>query len=222
MGQLHAFTERPQEGELHGILGGLHDEPGILTVFNHPLWDESGIGPEAHRAAAVSFLSKYAEHLHALELNGLRPWRENLFAIRLAQEWSKPVISGGDRHVLEPNATLNLTNASDFAGFAAEVRSGWSDVFVMSHYRTAHATRIFHNILDVFRTYESHPLGWTDWSDRVFYTLEDGSTASVSQLFGDRPPISVGIFAGFMRLAGQPALLSALRATALGAEQVGL
>ena len=105
MDQLKAFTERPLESELRAILAGLHAEPGTLTVFNHPLWDEMGIGPEQHRIAAVALLSQYGEYLHAIELNGLRPWRENSAAIRLARDWAKPVISGGDRHVIEPNAT---------------------------------------------------------------------------------------------------------------------
>ncbi|MBZ5636432.1 MAG: hypothetical protein LAO55_25185 [Acidobacteriia bacterium] len=220
MDRLKAFTERPTDSELHAILAGFHSEPGMLTIFNHPLWDEMGIGPEQHRTSALAFLSQYGENLHAVELNGLRPWRENASVIRMARELAKPVISGGDRHALEPNATLNLTNARDFAEFAAEIRDGWSDVLIASHYRTAHATRIFHNILDVLRTYENHGLGWTKWSDRVFYTLDDGATASLAQLWGDRPPLSVGVFAGFMHFAGQPRMQYALRAAALGAENV--
>ena len=220
MDRLKAFTELPQESELQSILAGLHAEPGMLTIFNHPLWDEMGIGPEQHRTSALAFLSTYGEYLHAVELNGLRPWSENASVIRMAHELAKPVISGGDRHALEPNAMLNLTNAHDFAEFTDEVRDGWSDVLIASHYRTAHATRIFHNILDVLRTYENHGLGWTKWSDRVFYTLDDGATASLSQLFGDRPPFSVGVFAGFMHFAGQPPMRYALRAAALGTENV--
>ena len=216
MDQLNAFTERPRESELLGILAGLHAEPGTLTVFNHPLWDEMGIGAERHRSAAIALLSEYGEYVHGIELNGLRPWRENSSAIRLARDWSKPVISGGDRHVVEPNACLNLTNAGSFAEFASEIRGGWSDVLLASHYRTSHATRVFHNVLDVFRTYEHHQMGWTDWSDRVFYTLHDGTTTSLSQLWENGPPFSVGVFAGFMHFAGQPSMRYAVRAMALG------
>ena len=188
MDRLSAFTERPIESELRSILADLHAAPGTLTVFNHPLWDETGIGAERHRTAAGALLSQHGEYLHAIELNGLRPWSENASIIRLASDWAKPVISGGDRHVIEPNATLNLTNAACFAEFASEVRSGWSDVLLASHYRTPYTTRVFHNVLDVFRTYENHRLGWTDWSDRAFYTLPDGTVASLSQLWGNRLP----------------------------------
>jgi hypothetical protein len=137
-----------------------------------------------------------------VELNGLRPWGENLSVIRLARDSAKPVISGGDRHVTEPNACWNLTNASSFAEFAAEIRRGWSNVFLASHYRTSHVARVFHNVVDVFRTYENYQLGWTDWSDRVFCTGPDGTIASLSQLWGDRTPLSVGVFAGLMQFAG--------------------
>nr|AEQ20306.1 hypothetical protein [uncultured bacterium CSLG10] len=197
MGRLKAFTKRPMGSELRAIFASLHAEPGMLTVFNHPLWDETGIGTEQHRTAAVALLSQHGEHLHAIELNGLRPWRENRSAIRLAGDWAKPVISGGDRHVIEPNATLNLTNADCFAEFASEIRSGWSDVLLASHYRIPYTARVVHNILDVFRTYENHRLGWTDWPDRVFYTLHDGTVASLSQLWGNRPPFPVEVLAGF-------------------------
>jgi hypothetical protein len=220
MDRLKAFTESPEASDLRAILASLHAESGTLTVFNHPLWDETGIGAEQHRAAAVALLSQYSEYLHAIELNGLRPWRENASAIRLAGDWSKPVISGGDRHVIEPNACLNLTNAGCFAEFASEIRSGCSDVLLASHYRTPYATRVFHNVLDVFRTYENHRLGWTDWSDRVFYTSHDGTSASLSQLWENSPPFPVGVLAGFMQFAGQPSMRYAVRAAALGAENV--
>ena len=220
MDRLKAFTERPLESDLRAILADLHAEPGPLMVFNHPLWDETGIGAEQHRKAALALLSQHGEYLHAIELNGLRPWGENASAIRLARDWAKPVISGGDRHVIEPNACLNLTNAGCFAEFASEIRSGWSDVFLASHYWTPYATRVFHNVLDVFRRYENHGLGWTDWSDRVFYTLHDGAIASLSQLWGNRPPFPVGALAGFMHFAGQPSMRYALRAAVSGAENV--
>jgi hypothetical protein len=201
MDRLRAFTKSPRESDLRAILADLHAEPGTLTVFNHPLWDETGIGAEQHRTAAGGLLARHGQYLHAIELNGLRPWRENASAIRLANDWAKPIISGGDRHVIEPNATLNLTNAGCFAEFASEIRSGWSHVLLASHYRIPHAIRVFRNVLDVFRTYENHRLGWTDWSDRVFYTLGDGKVASLSQLWENRPPFPVGVIAAFMHLA---------------------
>lgn len=191
MHRLKAFTEQPNENELRGILADLDAEPGMLTVFNHPLWDETGINEDSHRAALLRFLSNYAEYVHGIELNGLRPWKENTSVIQLARDWSKPVISGGDRHTLEPNATLNLTSASDFGEFASEIRGGQSDVLMMRQYRTPHAARITRSVLDVVRTHENHGLGWTKWSDRVFYTLPEGRVESLAQIWGDRRPLPI-------------------------------
>lgn len=212
MARLQAFTASPDPAGLCEVLADLDADPAVLIVFNHPLWDEKGIGAELHRQTVARFLTNYGEYMHAFEINGLRPWSENRAVLRLAAEWAKPSISGGDRHILEPNATVNLTNAATFAEFAQEVRrDGHSYIAVRPQYREAHASRIFHNMLDVFRTYEGHGRGWTEWSDRVFFTQESGEVASLTQLFGENPPAPVAMFAGFMRLAGSPGVRNALR-----------
>jgi hypothetical protein len=203
MARLKDYTADPKPASLREIFADLDADPAALIVFNHPLWDERGIGENEHRKTALSFLREHGRYLHALELNGLRPWTENQAALALAREWGKPVLAGGDRHVLEPNACINLTNAADFAEFAQEVRRDeWSDVLVMPHYSLGHAKRIFRNMLDVFRTYENHGYGWKDWADRVFFTQDDGSVASLAQIWEGRPPAAVAVFAGFMKLAG--------------------
>ena len=46
-----------------------------------------------------------------MELNGLRQWRENRNVLAFAAAAGKPLISGGDRHTIEANSVLNLTNA---------------------------------------------------------------------------------------------------------------
>lgn len=215
MERLAGYTLHPDPETLTELLEEINANPNTLVVFNHPLWDEKGVGADIHRQTAVDFLKEHRERIHAMEINGLRPWSENLKVVRFAEEWSKPIISGGDRHAVEPNATLNLTNATDFAEFAQEIRTdGWSEVLVMPHYHHAHASRIFHNMLDVFRTYEDHGNGWTQWSDRVFFTLDNGVISSLTEIWGDSPPATVGIFASFMRFAGRPRVRLALRSFA--------
>jgi hypothetical protein len=217
MARLKSFTANSEGGELTAILADLDSDPGTLIVFNHPLWDEKGIGSDQHRRTAVDLLSTRGRYLHALEINGLRPWRENRRVIEFAEAWGKPLISGGDRHAVEPNANINLTNATDFSDFVHEVRHhGWSDLLIMPHYHQRHASRILHNMLDVFRTYENHRNGWTEWGDRVFYTMQDGTVMSLSGIWGDRPPSAVALFAGIMRFAGRPSVRLALRS--LGSE----
>jgi len=218
--ELDEFRSNPRETRLAEILAELSALPEVLVVFNHPLWDEKGIGESRHRTVVWEFLEKFSSQVHALEVNGLRPWRENHAVLGLAAEARKPLISGGDRHALEPNATLNLTNAESFGEFVSEIRAGWSDVLIMKHYREAFAWRIAHNMIDTLRTYEQHAKGWRLWSDRVFYRCEDGTVRSLTQLFGDKPPLSVAAFVGALHFASEPKVRRFLRGAFPFAEEV--
>ena len=220
--RMQELTSKPTVVVLKEILAGLHANPGTLVVLNHPMWDEKGVGAEAHRAALLDILGQCGEYMHAIELNGLRPWNENRQAILLGRTWSKPVVSGGDRHALEPNVVLNLTNTTHFGEFVTQIRSGHSDVLVGSRYREAYATRITQSVIDVLSTYEHHGLGWREWPDRVFYRLHDGNVKSLSQIWGATPPAPVAVFSGCMRLAGRAPLRQALRTAAWRAEHVVL
>jgi hypothetical protein len=216
------YRESPCENKLRGLLAMLASYQQVLTVFNHPLWDEKGIGQTGHRTVVCDFLRKFGPWLHALELNGLRPWSENRDVAALAQQVGMPVISGGDRHAIEPNALVNLTNSGNFDEFAEEVRSGWSNVFVLRHYQETYALRIVHNMIDVLRTYEQHANGWRLWSDRVFYLCDDGVARSLTELFGDRTPAPVRLFVGAMQFAAAPRFRRILRGAFSGAEEVTL
>jgi hypothetical protein len=219
---MDCYRSDPHPGILGGILAELTARPGLLIVFNHPLWDEVGIGQEAHGRIAREFLGQFGGDLHALEINGLRPWRENRAVLQFAASAGKPAISGGDRHVLEPNAVLNLTNAATFAEFAEEVREGWSDVLILRHYRQSHSMRILHNMVDVLRTYERHANGWRLWSDRVFYECQDGSVRSLTELFGGGAPLPVTAFVSAMQLMSAPPIRRLLYGAFSSAEEVGL
>ncbi len=93
----------------------------MLVIFNHPMWDLYLIGKERHEFLVNEFLQKNGNYLHALELNGLRHWDENRAVRRLAEKWNMLLISGGDRHGVEPNANINLTNATSFTEFVHEI-----------------------------------------------------------------------------------------------------
>jgi hypothetical protein len=219
---MDSYRLEPKPDRLDEILTALAAIDQVLIVFNHPLWDERGIGQAEHREIVMEFLRRFGPSLHALELNGLRPWKENSAIIALARAYQKPVISGGDRHTTEPNALLNLTNAGDFEEFVQEVREGWSSVLVLRQYREPYALRIVHNMIDVLRSYERHPHGWLLWSDRVFYLCHDGQTRSLTQLFGRRPPAAVGLFVGAMQLAAAPRMRRLLRGAFPRPEEVTL
>src|SRR4029077_5900943 len=120
------FTAMPVETRapklLTEMLAELDELPGVLIVFNHPLWDLYRVGKEKHEVLVNKFLAEHGQYVHALELNGLRDWKENREAATLAGKWNQLVISGGDRHGLEPNANVNLTRAASFTEFVHDVR----------------------------------------------------------------------------------------------------
>src|SRR5580765_5995617 len=112
--RLSRHTQDPHPGELLQLLESLSEDPGILIVLNHPLWDLAGVGSARHVGLVRRFLTEHRDVIHALELNGYRSWRENIGVQALQREYPMPLISGGDRHGCAPNALLNLTTASGF------------------------------------------------------------------------------------------------------------
>jgi hypothetical protein len=144
-------------------------------------------------------------------LNGLRPWKENRSVFDLAKRFDKPLISGGDRHALEPNALLNLTNALTFPEFVEEVREGYSDVLITKQYRESFTIRIVQDIEDILDDHDNHALGWRHWSDRVFYECQDGVTRTIAELWTGGEPLAVRLFVGGIGLLRQPHFKHALR-----------
>jgi len=213
---LAVFTAKPvapqSEAQIGPLLEFLHSIAQTLIVLNHPLWDENHVGASLHGDCVTSFLGSFRQFIHAFELNGLRPWRENQAAAQLASSESLPVISGGDRHGREPNACVNLTNAGTFAEFVEEVRrDGWSDVLFMPQYREPLKLRILQNMCDILEDDDQHSMGWTRWSDRVFYLTDEGVEKSLNELWGDKFPAVVNRFVGLMGLVKHRRVLSALK-----------
>jgi hypothetical protein len=208
---LNEATLRPCEAAVAEALDLAARQPGVLVVLNHPLWDEAGIGADAHHAAVGALLARFGGYIDAIEWNGLRSRVENAAAARLAGEWSKPVISGGDRHGAEPNAAINLTNAASFEEFATEVRDGASAVLLMPQYREPLRLRWLQTVRDIVRTYPEAREGWRNWSDRFFYRMDDGSCRSVAEVWKtSRPPVISQVLS-MLHLTGLPQLRPALR-----------
>jgi len=221
MAQLAGYTRNPRQETLAGIFAALSETPSVLIVFNHPLWDEPAVGAAVHNPLVHRFLSLYKNWIHALELNGLRSWNENYGVIDLAVHWDIPCISGGDRHALEPNAIVNLTNASTFDEFAAEVRRDhYSQVLFMNHYREPMRLRLMQNLLDVVREYEDHPEGRRSWRDRVFFETPTGEVKSLSSVWVDDGPRIVQLFMGSIRLLESRWVRNSLRFALANREEV--
>jgi hypothetical protein len=124
------------------------------------------------------------------------------------------VISGGDRHGIQPNANTNLTHAASFDEFVDEVRRDRiSHILFMAQYAEPWRHRIFQATLDVIRNYPDFPEGSRNWDDRVFHPDSQGNMRPVSQLWpGDgSAPIFVRFVLGAVRLLGLGPLSSGLR-----------
>jgi len=176
---LAAVTAGKDHVDPRELLAALARNPETLIVFNHPCWDEKGIGADRHTETIGYFVRRYGGFIHALELNGLRPWKENTDVLHLANALGKPVISGGDRHGLEPNTILDLTTAANFSEYVEQVRSGWTHIHITNQYRENFGLRMLRTIGEVLAD---------SWADRVFYHCDDGAARSLTQLFPGAAP----------------------------------
>ena len=190
---MQEYRRLPVIGRLSELLSELARNPGTLVVLNHPFWDETGIGNERHEEAVRIFARMYRPFIHAIELNGLRPAGENERVRSFAASLDATLISGGDRHGLEPNAVLNLTNAADFGEFAEEVRDGWSRLLFLNRYRRPHCLRLARNTIDMFRTYNAHARGWRAWTDRAFYRDENGAVKPLAAILAPNARANRGV-----------------------------
>ncbi|WP_263366637.1 hypothetical protein [Edaphobacter bradus] len=217
MARLKEFTaasaeERTPE-RLRAIFAELDELPSVLIVFNHPLWDLYRVGKDRHEVLVNGFLAIYGQYLHALELNGLRDWKENRETATLASKWNQLVISGGDRHGVEPNANVNLTHAASFAEFVHEVRRDrQSHVLFMPQYAEPWKHRILQSTLDAIRDYPHFPEGSRRWDERVYHPDARGVIRPLSELWttGRAPLYLRGILSG-VRLMGAAPLSRGLR-----------
>lgn len=181
-----AFTAHPTDSQLKEILAALDAEPRVLVVFNHPIWDLYHVGEEKHVEMVQEFLRSHGEWIHAIELNGLRNWKENREALRLAETWNMVPIAGGDRHGLEPNANINLTNASCFDEFVSEIRVGKaSRVLFMPQYAQPWKHRILQSAIDAVRHYPHFPPGFQRWDERVYHPDSNGVLQPLRMLWPD-------------------------------------
>jgi hypothetical protein len=188
MSRLEAFTALPVETRapklLTEMLAELDEVPGVLIVFNHPLWDLYRVGKEKHEVLVNEFLAVNGQFVHALELNGLRNWKENRDTSTLAGQWNQMVISGGDRHGVEPNANVNLTHATSFGEFVHEVRrERKSHVLFMPQYAEPWKHRILQSTLDAIQDYPEFPEGSRRWDERVYHPDAEGKIQPLTALW---------------------------------------
>ena len=92
IGEVKLFSRNPSAGLRNDLLAAITGQPETLVVLNHPLWDQGTAGAEAHATALRGLLESSGGFIHALELNGLRPWEENQQVIRLANALDRTLV----------------------------------------------------------------------------------------------------------------------------------
>lgn len=166
---------RPDNTRLHELFELLNQFPDVLIVLNHPIWDIEMVGQHAHERVLEKFVAEHAKWIHAIEINGFRSWAENVAAAELATSLGLPLVSGGDRHCLQHNTMINVTNAKDFAEFAGEIRQDHhSEIVVMPEYSDPLPCRQLRSISQILGTYSHFPESRRSWSDRVYLDYNDG------------------------------------------------
>ncbi|MCX6613845.1 MAG: hypothetical protein NTW74_23740 [Acidobacteria bacterium] len=185
---------------------GIHNMQPARARMQEETMKQVTANPTTDRIEAMldilhSFLARHGRYIHALELNGLRSPKENNDVVQLAEVWGLPLISGGDRHGCEPNALVNLTSATTFKDFVAEIRNGApTHTVYMEQYDEPIRLRVLQVMSDVLRTYNNFSADRRRWSDRVFYHCEDETIRRVSDVWTGNGPDIVGQFISAMRL----------------------
>ena len=224
MQTLKDYTANPSDARFTEILIALNDEPNVMVVFNHPLWDLYLIGAEKHEFLVNQFLQTNGAYLHALELNGLRHWDENRAVRRLAEMWNMVLVSGGDRHGVEPNANINLTNAASFTEFVHEIRrERKSHVLFMPQYAEPWKYRLLQSTIDAVRHYPEFPQGSRTWDERVYHPDSNGVMRPLSELWpGGSAPRSMSGVIGLVQLMGRGLVSGGLRMAWSDAQELRL
>jgi hypothetical protein len=213
MREFATFTANPSDARLTEMLSALHDLPNVLIVFNHPLWDLYKIGESLHQQRVEEFLTQNSRMIHAVELNGLRNWEENRLVKRLAAKWNKLLISGGDRHGLEPNANVNLTEATSFNEFVYEIRrENRSHVLFMPQYAEPWKHRLLSSTLAAIRNYPDFPEGSRRWDERVYHPDAEGKMRTLAELWmRGHAPVYLAALLAAVRIMGAGPVSTGLR-----------
>jgi hypothetical protein len=209
----HRSDPATNDRAVTAMLERLTNFPGVLVIFNHPLWDLYQIGQKETDLMCHEFILRNQKYLHGFELNGLRGWQENRRVGALAAEWGQLLISGGDRHGLEPNANLNLTRAVTFNDFVNEVRyQRESHVLFMPQYAEPWKHRLLRSTVDAIRNYPDAPQGMRRWDERVFHPDKHGEMCPVSEFWAKgRPPRIATVALSLVRMLGTAPVSVSLR-----------
>ena len=202
------------DARLLAMVRELDATPGVLVVFNHPVWDLHEVGAATHQREVMRFIAAAGATIHALELNGLRHAKENREVMRLARETGHLMISGGDRHGLEPNANVNLTDATNFREFVDEIRMDrQSHVLFMEQYEKPWEGRILQSTLNAVTDFPEFIEGWQRWDERAFHPDAQGNMRPLKELWArERAPWPLRMAIEIVKLGRSEVLRNGLSA----------
>lgn len=222
MEEFGKYTASPEPTRLRKLLLELQELPRTLVVLNHPFWSAEGSDPKKHRVWLTRFLEEYGDVIHALEINGLRSRSENRAVKELGSAFDLPLISGGDRHGSEPNATLNLTTAGTFEEFVEEIRQDrYSKILLMPQYFESLKLRLFAEAWQILAEAPGE-FGRRNWTARVFYITKEGVARPASDLWGQEGPRFMKRVHWIMGLVANPWFRPAIRFGLLSSWEEGL
>jgi hypothetical protein len=154
-GQLTSVHGRLQDASLSSRLDELFAilrTLGCLVVLNHPLlpWDGGSMEP----ARTVEFLKRFGQAIHALEYNGMRSLEENDAVLHLARDLGKPVLGGGDSHLLTASSALGVSRgAESISEYIQEVKEGKAITLIQKNYYAPLGWKIFLRVLTFIAHY---------------------------------------------------------------------
>jgi predicted metal-dependent phosphoesterase TrpH len=142
--ETHTRMQAAARGERYDELFETLAVSGCLVALNHPLlaWKAG-----EKTIPVAELLSRYGWAIHALEVNGMRSREENDRVLELARHWRKPVIGGGDSHVLVASSIFSVSRAATFKDFIVEVKDGHAVPFVTPDYFAPLKWKLFLRVL---------------------------------------------------------------------------
>lgn len=181
MQELARYTAEPREAILDDLFAHLASSPETLLIFNHPCSDFLKVGETRFDSSQRNFMARWRHHIHALEFNGMRPRRENQAVLDMAEAYGLPVIAGGDRHGLQPNTVLNLSEAETWGEFAAAIRQRLScHILTTPAFEDPVLLRELATAGDALRYYPDHPEGRCKFTNRVYIDVWNSGTQPLS------------------------------------------
>jgi len=125
---------------------------------------------------------------------------------------------------VEPNANINLTNATSFTEFVHEIRrERKSHMLFMPQYAQPWKHRLLQSTIDAIRSYPEFPQGSRTWDERCYHPDAQGVVRPMSELWPKgRAPRALSALIAMVQMMGQVPVSGGLRLAWSDSEQMRL